>query len=68
MSEEQEEIVVFGPDDFTEGYRLGYVKGYEAGMADGQMLGFRDAKHRAFKALDDDYIATKTLEAILGEQ
>lgn len=64
---DDEPVVVFGPDDYTEGYRAGYVKGYEAGIADGQMMGFGDAKHRAFRALDDDFDATKSLEAVLGE-
>lgn len=55
------------PDDYTVGYREGFVEGYEDGIEDGQMMGYADAKRRAFRAVDNDFEAVKSLEAVLGE-
>lgn len=59
--------VQFGPDDYTEGYRAGFVKGYEDGIADGRGQGWRDAKHLAYRAVRNDLEATERIEAMLGE-
>jgi flagellar biosynthesis/type III secretory pathway protein FliH len=55
-------------DSYTEGYREGYVKGFDEGVCDGRYQGYRDAKTRAFRALDYDDDMKLELEKALGEE
>ena len=55
-------------DDYTQGYRAGFVKGYEDGIQDGRFQGFKDAKRLALQAVKDDYSALQAVEFAVGEQ
>lgn len=55
-------------EQFSEGYRAGYVKGYGEGVSDGRFQGYAEAKFRAFAATRDDLEAREALRASLGEE
>lgn len=56
------------PDAYIEGYRAGYVSGYAEGTSDGRFQGYADAKHRAFRAVDNDVEVRERIAAFLGEE
>jgi hypothetical protein len=62
-------------DDYVNGYRAGYCTGYDQGISDGQGQGYRDAKYRAFRAVEAALPdgqgarqAVKALRAGLGDE
>lgn len=55
-------------DDYTDGYRAGFVKGYEDGISDGRFQGYKDAKRLALQAVKDDLEARSAVELAVGEE
>ena len=55
-------------DEFVRGYREGFVKGYEDGLDDGRWQGYKDAKRRALRAVEDDPEAKRLVESAIGEE